>query len=118
MGNLSRLYIINSQNIMSKVRTKVATNSNASRGGTPNVPTTPTQLPFERMNYILLGVCALVIAFGFFLMSTDTFIDASQFSLSLHVAPVIVVAGFIGVIFAIMYTPKSDKSSDSETVSV
>lgn len=63
-------------------------------------------LPFTRTNYLLFIGAVLVIAFGFFLMSLDGFVDATQFSISLYVAPVVVVAGFIGIIFAIMYRTK------------
>lgn len=66
-------------------------------------------LPFTRMNYILLIIGVVIIGFGFFLMSLDGFVDATQFSISLYVAPVVVVAGFVEIIFAIMYQPKSEK---------
>ncbi|MDX1907564.1 MAG: DUF3098 domain-containing protein [Bacteroidia bacterium] len=68
---------------------------------------TPVVLPFGQMNYILLLACIGVIALGFILMAQDGFVDATQFSVSLHIAPPVVVAGFVGVIFAIMYRPKS-----------
>ncbi|TAE46061.1 MAG: DUF3098 domain-containing protein [Bacteroidetes bacterium] len=67
----------------------------------------PAVMPFTRMNYILLLAGVGIIALGFILMSLDPFIDATQFSISLHVAPVVVVAGFIEVIFAIMYRPRT-----------
>ena len=69
---------------------------------------TPAALPFGRMNYILLIVGVAVIGFGFILMSMDDFIDATQFSVSLYIAPIIVVAGFLEIIYAIMYKSKSD----------
>ena len=65
------------------------------------------ELPFSRMNYLLLLAGVGVIVLGFFLMSLDDFVDATQFSISLHIAPPIVVAGFIGIIYAIMYKPKA-----------
>ncbi|MDX2283746.1 MAG: DUF3098 domain-containing protein [Bacteroidia bacterium] len=64
-------------------------------------------LPLSRINYILLAACVAVIALGFYLMSLDPFIDATQFSISLYIAPPVVMAGFVGVIFAIMYRPKA-----------
>lgn len=67
---------------------------------------TPQVLPFERMNYILLGVGVGIIILGFLLMAMDNFVDATKFSISLYVAPIVVVAGFIEIIYAIMYTPK------------
>lgn len=72
-----------------------------------------TVLPFGRMNYILLLACVGLIILGFFLMSLEDFVDATQFSVSLHVAPPIVVAGFIGIIYAILYKPKETKESQA-----
>ncbi len=69
---------------------------------------TPVELPFGKMNYILLFVGVAVIALGFFLMSLDDFVDATQFSISLYIAPIVVVAGFLEIIYAIMYTPKKE----------
>lgn len=66
-------------------------------------------LPFVRMNYILLLAGVALIAFGFYLMSLDNFVDATQFSISLHIAPIVVVSGFVGIIYAIMYKPAAAK---------
>ncbi|MEM6263543.1 MAG: DUF3098 domain-containing protein [Bacteroidota bacterium] len=66
------------------------------------------QLPFGRMNYILLMVGVAILIVGFFLLSLDPFIDATEFSISLYVAPLIIMAGFIEIIFAIMYQPKNE----------
>ena len=71
------------------------------------------ELPFSRMNYILLIIGVLIIALGFFLMSLDDFVDATQFSVSLYIAPLVVVAGFLEIIYAIMY--KTRKEADSQS---
>ncbi len=63
-------------------------------------------LPFGKQNYILLGIGVALIALGFFLMSLDEFVDATQFSISLHIAPWLVVGGFVEIVYAIMYQPK------------
>ena len=66
----------------------------------------PLELPFSRTNYLLLILGAGLIGLGFFLMSLDDFVDATQFSISLWIAPVVVMAGFLEIIYAIMYKPK------------
>ncbi|MEM8897597.1 MAG: DUF3098 domain-containing protein, partial [Bacteroidota bacterium] len=90
--------------------------SQASKKATPktvkpaSAPATPQKevvLPFQRMNYILLIVGVLIIGLGFFLMSLDEFVDATQFSVSLYIAPIVVIAGFLEIIYAIMYKPAS-----------
>ena len=75
---------------------------------------TQEKLPLSRMNYILLAVGVGMIALGFILMSLDDFVDATQFSISLHIAPIIVVAGFIEIIYAIMYQPREEIQPEAE----
>lgn len=100
------------------VRTTTATSTNTD---SPRItpPTTTShsnaRLPFERMNYILLIIGIVMIALGFFLMRGE-YVDATKFSVPLYVAPVIVVAGFLEIVYAIMYTPKKAERSTDETV--
>ena len=106
---------------MSKVR-------NTQRSNAPTISRTPANqrtqtaapsknivMPFERMNYILLLVGIGIIAFGFFLMSIGGFKDASEFSVALYIAPVVVVGGFLEIIYAIMYTPKKQETTEMPT---
>ena len=63
------------------------------------------KLPFERANYVLMlvGIAALVI--GFAIMSLDN--DPHGFGfLGLTLGPLIIIAGFIIEIVAILYKPK------------
>ncbi|MEL6131773.1 MAG: DUF3098 domain-containing protein [Bacteroidota bacterium] len=69
-------------------------------------------MPFGRMNYILMIVGVLIISLGFYLMSLDDFVDANEFSISLYIAPPIVIAGFLEIIYAIMYRPKNEAVKD------
>ena len=65
-----------------------------------------SRMPFSRKNYILLIIGVLIIMFGFFLLSLDGFVDAQKFSVSLYIAPFVIVGGFVEIIFAIMYREK------------
>lgn len=60
-------------------------------------------LPFTKTNYILLIIGIVVILAGFVLMSTGEFVDATEFSVALYIAPILVVGGFVEIIYAIMY---------------
>ena len=73
--------------------------------------TSQEELPFTRTNYVLLIIGIVVILAGFVLMSLDEFIDATEFSVSLYIAPILVVGGFIEVIFAIMYRADDPQTS-------
>ncbi|MBX7240149.1 MAG: DUF3098 domain-containing protein [Bacteroidia bacterium] len=66
-------------------------------------------LPFTKMNYILLLVGIGMISLGFFLMR-GPFVDSKTFSVPLHISPLLVVGGFIEIVFAIMYKPRTPKS--------
>ena len=64
-------------------------------------------LPFTKMNYIimLVGIAALII--GFFIMTLDDEPYGFGF-LGLTLGPIIVVIGFIIEFFAIFYKSKED----------
>ena len=67
---------------------------------------------FGRMNYILLAVCMLVVVIGFMLMagdgSTAEAYNADIFSARrIKVAPVVCLLGFVGMIVAVVYRPKT-----------
>lgn len=79
----------------------------------PQKEQSSVELPFTRKNYMLLLIGVGLIAFGFILMSMDDFVDASEFSISLYIAPPIVVAGFLEIIYAIMYKDKTTPASDT-----
>ncbi len=66
--------------------------------------TTMDQLPFGKKNYqwMIIGIVALIV--GFTIMSLDQAQHGFGF-LGLTLGPVIVVAGFIIEIFAILHRP-------------
>lgn len=72
------------------------------------------RLAFDKMNYILIAIGMVVIIIGFLLMmgpsSTETHFEPDIFSVRrIKVAPVVSFLGFIFMIFAILYRPKTSK---------
>ena len=70
-----------------------------------NMEKQPEKLPFEKANYTLMlaGLAALIL--GFALMSLDGEPHGFGF-LGLTLGPLVVMAGFIIEIVAILYKPK------------
>lgn len=69
---------------------------------------------FDKKNYILLAIGLAVIILGFILMSgsgsDETAFNPEIFSAQrIRIAPLVCVAGFVFVMYAIMHTPKKDK---------
>lgn len=67
---------------------------------------------FSRMNFILLAVSMVIIIVGFLLMSdpgsTETEFNPDIFSdRRIKVAPVVCLVGFLMMIVAVVYKPKS-----------
>lgn len=62
-------------------------------------------MPFKRGNYMLMLAGILILIIGFVVMSMDTEPHGFGF-LGLTLGPIIVMAGFIFEIFAILYNPK------------
>ncbi len=79
-------------------------------------PTTPPKTErkflFDKRNYILFGLGALLIIVGFMMMggggSTDPNVfNPAVFSASrITIAPILVLSGFVVTVFAIMLKPK------------
>jgi hypothetical protein len=63
------------------------------------------KLPFEKKNYLWMIIGLVTLVVGFVLMSLDTEPYGFGF-LGLTLGPVIVMAGFLIEIFAILYKPK------------
>lgn len=75
---------------------------------------TKESMPLGKMNYIMIAVCLLLIAVGFFLMSGSpnegaTFNNDVFNSTRTVVAPFITFLGFILMVPAILYRGKNNK---------
>lgn len=72
----------------------------------------PSALIFERRNYVMLLLSVLLIVVGFVAMYLE-----GEFLgfISLNVSPILIVGGYAGVIYAILWrsddTPEAEKSS-------
>lgn len=66
------------------------------------------KLPFTRKNYQLMIIGILVVAVGFTIMTLDSEPYGFGF-MGITLSPVVVVAGFLLEIYAILYTPKEKK---------
>lgn len=64
------------------------------------------QLPFGKKNFLWILIGAGLIALGYFLMATENFVDANEFSLALYVCPVMIIAGHVVVIYGILIRDK------------
>lgn len=74
-------------------------------------------LAFTKKNYILLAIGMVIIILGFVLMSgsgsTEEYFNPDIFSARrIKVAPAVCFAGFIFIIFGIMYRPKQNSQQD------
>jgi len=65
---------------------------------------------FGRMNYILLLTGLAVIVLGYVIMRMDNQVDGF---ISLYVAPLLLLGGYLEIIYAILYKPRTDSESGS-----
>jgi Protein of unknown function (DUF3098) len=66
------------------------------------------KLPFGKRNYQLMILGVILLALGFAIMSMDS--DPYGFGfLGITLSPIVVMAGFVVEIVAILYTPKEEK---------
>lgn len=62
-------------------------------------------MPFKRGNYVLMLIGILILIIGFVIMSLDSEPHGFGF-LGITLGPIVVMAGFIFEVFAILYNPK------------
>jgi len=75
-------------------------------------------LPFDKVNFILLAVGMAVVILGFILMSgggsTEQTFNPEVFStMRIKVAPVVCFVGFVSIIYAIIRKPKDSNSVEA-----
>lgn len=66
-----------------------------------------TQMPFDRINYLMLGGCVGLITLGYALMRMDNAVDGF---ISLYISPLLLLAGYLGVIYAVLKRPHHEKN--------
>lgn len=97
------------------VKTSTPSSQSEKRRPAPSVAEARQEaLPFTKTNYILLIIGIVVILAGFVLMSTGEFVDATEFSVALYIAPIMVVGGFVEIIYAIMYRSDAQIAQEQE----
>lgn len=68
---------------------------------------------FERRNYLLLVLGLAMIIAGYVMMRMENEVDGF---ISLYVAPLILLAGYLEIIYAILWRPSSDSEAPTEEV--
>lgn len=64
---------------------------------------------FSALNYKILGAGVLLVIIGFTIMRLEN--EVYGF-VSLYIAPVVIMSGYIAVVFAILKRPAEDKKTD------
>ncbi|MFN3345945.1 MAG: DUF3098 domain-containing protein [Chloroherpetonaceae bacterium] len=64
-------------------------------------------LPLQKENYLFIAIGIAVILLGYLLIGIEHDVDGF---LSLNVSPILIIGGFIWIIYAILYKPKSNNN--------
>lgn len=60
-------------------------------------------MPFERRNYLLMLLGLALITVGYVIMRVENEMDGFW---SLYVSPILLLAGYLGIIYAIVWRPR------------
>lgn len=74
---------------------------------------------FDKTNFILLAIAMVIVIIGFLLMtgpvSTETHFEPDIFSARrIKVAPLVCLAGFVFMIYAVLRKPKETRKRENE----
>ena len=87
----------------------------STRGAAPRrraTQTTDGTPVFARENYVLLGVCVGLIVVAYAMMRADNQVDGV---VSLFVSPILLLAGYLGVVPAILWRPRRNEAATTAT---
>jgi hypothetical protein len=74
-------------------------------------PTTrKARMVFARTNYLILLASVALVVVGYTIMRLENEVDGF---LSLYVAPVLILGGYLGVIAAILWRPKEEPEGEA-----
>ncbi|MEY3444908.1 MAG: hypothetical protein RLZZ519_3189 [Bacteroidota bacterium] len=73
------------------------------------------QNPLKNLNILIIVGGLFLIALGYLLMSTEKFIDATEFSLSLYVSPPLIMLGHAVIIWGIVAKGRKSAAVDTTT---
>lgn len=85
--------------------------SKRSRRSKSNRRSVPAQMVFTRTNYILLLVGVVMIVFGYVIMRLDNQVESL---VSLYIAPLIILGGYLEIIYAILWRSKDKTEAKAE----
>ena len=69
-------------------------------------------MPFEKRNYLLMVAGLAVVGIGYAIMAAEQEIDGF---LSLYVSPLLLMAGYVEIIYAIVWRPKEPTPEATES---
>ena len=84
-----------------------------------NQPKGKVSYPLTKINFILMGICLLLIIIGFWLMTGDanvgnTFNEKIFEGSRITTGPIIAFLGFVLMAFAIIYRKKDNKQEEDK----
>jgi hypothetical protein len=64
-------------------------------------------MPLQKENYLFIGIGFAVILIGYIIIGIERNVDGF---LSLNVSPILIIGGFVWIIYAVLYKPKSNNN--------
>ena len=65
---------------------------------------------FSRANYLLLLLGLVIIVFGYVIMRMENEVDGF---ISLYIAPILILGGYLEIMYAIFYQPKNPSETEA-----
>ena len=82
-----------------------------SRAGSRTRSARRAQMPFGRANYLLILLGLGLVVVGYTIMRIENEMDGF---ISLYVAPLLILGGYLEIIYAVLYRPKDPAAEAAE----
>lgn len=70
-----------------------------------------TRMMLQRTNYVLLAAFVGLIVLGYGLMRWE---NEVQGVISLYVSPILLMVGYLGIMYALVWAPRKERPSDDQ----
>ena len=101
-------HVLRAPNQLTQMAAKSKRNRSKKQGDRRRRGRQRVSMPFHARNYVLMVGALTVVVIGYAIMAAENEVDGF---LSLYISPILLLAGYLGIIYAIIWRPKEEEGA-------